>query len=27
LRAFQYEGFTYSPASSQDNLPCFIKEN
>lgn len=27
LLAFQYEGFTYSPASSEENQPCFIKEN
>ena len=27
LLAFQYEGFTYSPASSEVDQPCFIKEN
>lgn len=27
LQAFQYEGFTYSPASSEVDQPCFIKEN
>jgi len=26
LAAFQYEGFTYSPASSEVDQPCFIKE-
>ncbi len=27
LSAFQYEGFTFSPASSEQDQPCFIKEN
>ena len=27
LSAFQYEGFTYSPVSSEQDQPCFIKEN
>lgn len=27
LAAFQYEGFTFSSASSELDLPCFIKEN
>lgn len=27
LLAFQYEGFTYNPASSEVDQPCFIKEN
>jgi len=26
LTAFKYEGFNYSPASSEPNQPCFIKE-
>ncbi len=26
LSAFQYEGFTYNPTSSEENQPCFIKE-
>lgn len=27
LSAFQYEGFTFSPTSSEQDQPCFIKEN
>lgn len=27
LLSFQYEGFTYSTASSEEDQPCFIKEN
>ena len=27
LAAFQYEGFTFSSASSEPDQPCFIKEN
>ena len=27
LSVFQYEGFTFSPASSEQDQPCFIKEN
>ena len=27
LTAFLYQGFTFSPTSSEPDLPCFIKEN
>lgn len=27
LAAFHYEGFTFSPSSSEQDQPCFIKEN
>ena len=27
LAAFQYEGFTFNPTSSEQDRPCFIKEN